>query len=287
MAKNSRILYYYGRFEHGPKRHITMIACYTKTLTSIHLPQTTYFNHRHRLQYQQRQKSGEKNDWLTEPLLQLQTSWFVMQCIERTIEHLLVNHLEIVTLAYAAMYFVIYVFWWNKSLNVKWPVPKIGSGDRYRTSGLTVQENLSRARRSPRSKDPSQTEIDLWGNRQWLGNLITGCQGEYVNLSREDRVPEFWTDSDDFAIADLIVLSVGTCFGAIRCIACFFSYSFWAFGMLFGATKVQSCPVFWSILGPNFGQVQVCRSNLRLSSLYLFAKISRKIYIASILLRCQ
>ena len=42
-----------------------------------------------------------------------------MQCIERTIEHLLVNHLEIVTLAYAAMYFVIYVFWWNKSLNVK------------------------------------------------------------------------------------------------------------------------------------------------------------------------
>ena len=42
-----------------------------------------------------------------------------MQCIERTIEHLPVNHLEIVTLAYAAMYFVIYVFWWNKSLNVK------------------------------------------------------------------------------------------------------------------------------------------------------------------------
>ena len=164
-------------------------------------------------------------------------------------------------------------------------VPRIGSSE----------PQVSRFRRiwAGRGAVPGQktylrdAEIDLGGNRQWLGNFITGCQGEYVNLSREDRVPEFWTDSDDFAIADLIVLSVGTCFGAIRCIACFFSYSFWAFGMLFGATKVQSCPVFWSILGPNFGQVQVCRSNLRLSSLYLFAKISRKNYIASILLRCQ
>ena len=113
-------------------------------------------------------------------------------------------------------------------------VPKIGSGDRYRTSGLMVKENLSRARRSPRSKDPSQTEIDLGGNRQWLGNLITGCQGKYVNLSREDRVPEFGADSDDFAIADLIVLSVGTCFGAIRCIACFFL-------LIFGIWHVTWC----------------------------------------------
>ena len=34
MAENARILYYYGRFEHGPKRHITMIACYTETPTA-------------------------------------------------------------------------------------------------------------------------------------------------------------------------------------------------------------------------------------------------------------
>ena len=63
-----------------------------------------------------------KSDWLAKSLVLLQTSWFVMQCIARAIEHLPVTHLEIVTLAYAAMNFVIYIFWWNKPLNVNQPV---------------------------------------------------------------------------------------------------------------------------------------------------------------------
>ena len=76
-----------------------------------------------------------KSNWLTKPLVLLQTSWFVMQCIARAVEHLPVTHLQIVTLAYAAKNFVIYIFWWNKPLNVNRPVR--GS------------ENLSEARCSP------------------------------------------------------------------------------------------------------------------------------------------
>ena len=63
-----------------------------------------------------------KSDWLAKSLVLLQTSWFVMQCIARAIDHLPVTHLEIVTLAYAAMNFVIYIFWWNKPHNVNRPV---------------------------------------------------------------------------------------------------------------------------------------------------------------------
>ena len=63
-----------------------------------------------------------KKDWLAKSIVLIQTSWFVMQCIARAIKHLPVTHLEIVTLAYAAMNFVIYIFWWNKPLNVNWPV---------------------------------------------------------------------------------------------------------------------------------------------------------------------
>ena len=63
-------------------------------------------------------KDRGKSDWLAKSLVLLQTSWFIMQCIARGIKHLPVTHLEIVTLAYAAMNFVIYVFWWNKPLNV-------------------------------------------------------------------------------------------------------------------------------------------------------------------------
>ena len=67
-------------------------------------------------------KDRGKSDWLAKSLVLVQTSWFVMQCIARAIEHYPVTHLEIVTLAYASMNFVIYVFWWNKPLNVNRPV---------------------------------------------------------------------------------------------------------------------------------------------------------------------
>ena len=50
---------------------------------------------------------------------------------------------------------------------------------------------------------------------------IAGLQDENVDLSRDDRVPRFWANSttNNAGIADLIVLGVGICFGAIHCIA--------------------------------------------------------------------
>ena len=63
-----------------------------------------------------------KSNWLAKLLVLLQTSWFVLQCIARAIGHLPVTHLKIVTLAYAAMNFMMYIFWWHKPLNVNQPV---------------------------------------------------------------------------------------------------------------------------------------------------------------------
>ena len=63
-------------------------------------------------------KDKGKSDWLAKSLVLLQTSWFVMQCIARAIKHLPVTHLKIMMLVYAAMNFVIYIFWWNKPLSV-------------------------------------------------------------------------------------------------------------------------------------------------------------------------
>ena len=60
-------------------------------------------------------KDKGDSGWLAKSL---QTSWFVMQCIARAVEHLPVTHLKIVRLAYAAMNFAIYIFWWNKPLKV-------------------------------------------------------------------------------------------------------------------------------------------------------------------------
>ena len=152
-------------------------------------------------------KDKGKSDWLAKSLVLLQTLWFVMQCIARAIKHLPVTHLEIVTLAYAAMNFVIYVFWWNKPLNVNRPVRV------FRKSG--VGESISEA--------PSEASRNGF---QMIINFIIGIQDNYANLSHKRRVPRFWANSTekDHITADLIVLGVGICFGAIHCIAWGFSF---------------------------------------------------------------
>ena len=153
-------------------------------------------------------KDKGKSDWLAKSLVLLQTSWFVMQCIARGIKHLPVTHLEIVTLAYAAMNFVIYIFWWNKPLNVNRPVRV------FRKSGNETQPQSS-------SEGRESTWRAVGKGFETILVFIIGAQDDDVNLSREDRVPRFWanTTGNDFWIADIIVLGVGICFGAIHCIA--------------------------------------------------------------------
>ena len=59
-------------------------------------------------------------------------------------------------------------------------------------------------------------------------SFILGLQDGEVNLSREDRVPRFWANSsvggEQSVTADLRMLGVSICFGAIHCIAWHFSF---------------------------------------------------------------
>ena len=161
-----------------------------------------------------------KSDWLAKSLVLLQTSWFIMQCIARAREHLLVTHLEIVTLAYAAMNFVIYIFWWNKPLNVNRPIRVFRKLDRNAAS------DSNRPHRS-RPVEWKLTWKAIGGGLKTLLSLIIAGEGDEVHLSHEDRVPMFWADNrrdKHFAMADFMVLGVGICFGAIHCIAWHFSF---------------------------------------------------------------
>ena len=137
-----------------------------------------------------------------------------MQCIARAIEHLPITHLEIVTLAYAAVNFVIYIFWWNKPLNVNRPIRVFRKSEPQRS----VNEPILEAR--------ELTWKAIGKGLEMIFQYITGAQDDFVDLSREDRVPRFWADnnSEDVVIADFIVLGVGICFGVIHCIAWDFSF---------------------------------------------------------------
>ena len=159
-------------------------------------------------------KDRGKSDWLAKSLVLLQTSWFVMQCIARAHKHLPVTHLEIVTLAYAVMNFVVYIFWWNKPLNVSQPVRVFRKSE----AGEMLHNE-------PTSEAWELTWEAIGKGLQTILGFIAGLQ-DGGNLSSEDRVPRFWSDdqSGDFIIADLIVLGVGVCFGVIHCIAWDFSF---------------------------------------------------------------
>ena len=128
-----------------------------------------------------------------------------MQCISRAVERLPVTHLEIVTLAYAAMNFVIYVFWWNKPLNVYQLVRVFRKSD--------VEEPISETR-TLASEANDNGLVSIF-------DFIIGTRGDYVKLSREGSLPRFWANSttDNLKIVDGIMAWVVICFGAIHCIA--------------------------------------------------------------------
>ena len=164
-------------------------------------------------------KDKGKSDWLAKSLILLQTLWFIMQCIACACEHLPVTHLKIVMLAYAAMNFVIYIFWWNKPLNVNQPVQVFQKLD----------PNAASNDNQPHWSDPIKQKLTLKGIGKGLETLlkliVTGEDG--VDLSCKDKAPRFWSDDqqgDNYIPADFIVLGVGVCFGAIHCIAWVFSF---------------------------------------------------------------
>ena len=149
-----------------------------------------------------------KSNWLAKFLVLLQTSWFVTQCIARGIEHLPLTHLEIVTLAYAAMNFAIYSFWWYKPHNVNRPVRV------FRKSDLGA------------SSEASESEATWKAVLDHMYHLFTGGVDKDVDLSCRDRVPKFWADSTDkqAETANRWVNVVAGFFGAIHCIAWVYSF---------------------------------------------------------------
>jgi hypothetical protein len=151
-------------------------------------------------------KDRGKSDGIAKAIVLLQTSWFVVQCIARGIQHLPLTELEIVTLAYAMMNLFIYIFWWDKPRDVGCPI--------------RVYENVT-------TRD---LPVDNWssgfeGILDRVFSYILGDQDRYVMLSKQRKVPTFWScmNSPHGQAAVLRVTLwtsiLGMAFGAIHFIA--------------------------------------------------------------------
>jgi hypothetical protein len=63
-----------------------------------------------------------KGDGLAKAFVMIQTAWFAIQFVARAVMRLAITKLEVFTLAFAMMNFVVYIFWWNKPYNVETPL---------------------------------------------------------------------------------------------------------------------------------------------------------------------
>ncbi|KDR73289.1 hypothetical protein GALMADRAFT_72820 [Galerina marginata CBS 339.88] len=68
-------------------------------------------------------KDRSKGDGLSKAIVIVQTTWFIVQCIARSARGFIVTQLELITLAFAALNAIMYVFWWNKPLDIDTTVP--------------------------------------------------------------------------------------------------------------------------------------------------------------------
>lgn len=78
-----------------------------------------------------------KGDSLSKALAVGQTGWFIAQRVSRLAASLTISQMEVITVALAALNGVIYFLWWNKPLNVRYPV-RIIFGHRSNKPSLSI-----------------------------------------------------------------------------------------------------------------------------------------------------
>jgi len=182
-----------------------------------------------------------KGDAISKGVVILQTGWFVMQCIARGVQGLPITELELVTVAFAALNFVIYLLWWEKPQNVQRGVrvyqkrrteEGVDDGDVECTVGFwaALGDALSDL---PAAivRGPSVNENDF---DSWLARVLTwpflkpfAVLCSFGNNEHEKRVDTFYPDQWVTTSQGFSFLLVGTItlfFGSIHCIGWSFNF---------------------------------------------------------------
>jgi hypothetical protein len=182
-------------------------------------------------------KDKSKGDVVSKGLVVLQTGWFVVQCIARGSQGLPITELELVTIAFASLNFVIYWLWWDKPLNVGRAVRiyKKQDNDRPSVDGPIVMKETGLWLPLCHSLSALPSAIvDAWlvyGSEVVLRPFVTlstiaGTESDeaYAVVENEKRVGTFYPpsppiDSKSGRILLFATLAIALVFGAIHCIA--------------------------------------------------------------------
>ncbi|ETW84774.1 hypothetical protein HETIRDRAFT_473500 [Heterobasidion irregulare TC 32-1] len=164
-----------------------------------------------------------KSDTLAKALAALQLSWFMFQCIMRTVEHLPLTELEVMTLAFTILTMPSRAFWWQKPLNVRLPVP-VKIRDYSAILILKGEQELSEKRDPPKEQySPSFGICVIDDLVTFIAHPVCETDGTFSLVKpNSSRVRTLFagetTPQEDTAIYNFIGC-VAMVFGAIHCIA--------------------------------------------------------------------
>jgi hypothetical protein len=221
-----------------------------------------------------------KGDAISKGLVILQTSWFVTQCIARGIQGLPITELELVTVAFAALNFVVYVLWWHKPLNVERGVrvykkriteSPVDDGDVEATVGgwVAFRDALSGLPvaivRGPLANEDDTSEPWLFRVFVWLlFRPFFAMFGDDDMADLEGRrvttfYPAGWVAATQGASVTLVII-ITMAFGGIHCIGWLFAFpssierTLWRVASL----SITSVPIAIFLSAPLTSLVEKC-----------------------------
>lgn len=219
-----------------------------------------------------------KGDPISKGFVVAQTTWFIMQCIARGVEHLPITQLEILTLGYAALNFGTYAIWWNKPLDVQrsfriYKKPRAEGSVRTANDGEQNGEGVS-----------LETERSNAGNNiNIVAAIILAPHLPFLDMAGTNeelkpgatRVPTYHVGPlPDGLTIPFIVAGVATIFGAIHCIAWSFEFPSHQEKILWRTSSLAlTCVPFPETLAASISQLhrrqQLWADNLRTGSLMI------------------
>ncbi|KAF8641291.1 hypothetical protein AX16_010070 [Volvariella volvacea WC 439] len=123
-----------------------------------------------------------KGDLLAKAIVVVQTTWFVAQCIARKVQGLVLTEIELVTLAFAALNVVTYALWWNKPLNIGYPIY-------FDEDGIRVDGPLAEVEELKDNEGEVKEWEEAWYSRAWVTMRGWGeaCQSAWKSLKESWR----------------------------------------------------------------------------------------------------
>ncbi|KAI9508453.1 hypothetical protein F5148DRAFT_905941 [Russula earlei] len=207
-----------------------------------------------------------KGDAISKTLVILQTGWFVVQCIARGVQGLPVTELELVTVAFATLNFVMYILWWDKPLNVQRGVrvykkrdadEPIDDGDIEATSLGGFWDALRDALSDLGAAIVRGPLTESFGNQMWLTRVLMWpfMKPAFIAVGEEEKhpmmvgtfYPHEWGSELRSTFGWVAVLAITLTFGGIHCIGWLFSFPSSAEQTLwrFASVTITAAPILF------------------------------------------